>query len=320
MLNTSPAEDQQLQQCPSQEPLMSASPVTKRKRATRAKFAKVRTGCVTCKKRHVKCDETKPACKNCIKWAGYCGGYEAIHSHSKSTKTDSSMRKPLIALPSPALDITSSPEELDIAPHDYSWQFQSSGSLSPPASVDSQSSPYTYPGYAPRAVASHSATTPSCTVFDDLFWESTLPQLAQDSAAIRYATLAAHTLIYAKSHDLASLGKVTGRDYYGEALICYGLALSETRKATSQQTDLREAVVCCMFFVIFETFNSDSEAAQAHLKSGQRLLSELGAEDFHLHLRSALQYLAQQACEHDFDGFNGFAGEGRSRVLDSLVF
>ncbi|QPG94684.1 hypothetical protein C2857_006720 [Epichloe festucae Fl1] len=294
---------------------MSASPVTKRKRATRAKFAKVRTG-----KRHVKCDETKPACKNCIKWAGYCGGYEAIHSHSKSTKTDSSMRKPLIALPSPALDITSSPEELDIAPHDYSWQFQSSGSLSPPASVDSQSSPYTYPGYAPRAVASHSATTPSCTVFDDLFWESTLPQLAQDSAAIRYATLAAHTLIYAKSHDLASLGKVTGRDYYGEALICYGLALSETRKATSQQTDLREAVVCCMFFVIFETFNSDSEAAQAHLKSGQRLLSELGAEDFHLHLRSALQYLAQQACEHDFDGFNGFAGEGRSRVLDSLVF
>ncbi|KAG5925519.1 hypothetical protein E4U42_004216 [Claviceps africana] len=269
-------------------------------------------------KRHVKCDETKPACKNCIKWAGYCGGYEAIHSHSKSTTNHSSMRKPLIALPSPDLDVTSSPEELDMTTHDYFWQLQSpAASLSPPASIDFQNSPYTYPCYA--ATSYFPATSPA-TAFDDVFWECTLPRLIQDSAAIRYASLAVHTLIYAKSPESASLGKATGHDYYGEALICYGLALSETRKATSQQTDLREAVLSCMFFVIFETLNGDRASAQAHLQSGQRLSSELGADDFGQNLRNVLHYLAQQARECRVDDTNATAGERRCRILESLVF
>ncbi|KAG5930534.1 hypothetical protein E4U53_002217 [Claviceps sorghi] len=319
MHKNSPAEHQKPPQSSSKEPLMSTFPVTKRKRATRAKFAKVRTGCVTCKKRHVKCDETKPACKNCIKWAGFCGGYEAIHSHSKSTTTNSSMRKPLIALPSPEVDATSSPEELDMSTQDYFWQLQSpTASLSPPASIDFQNSPYTYPCYT--ATSSYFPATPPATVFDDIFWECTLPRLMQDSAAIRYANLAVHTLIYAKSPESASLGKATGHDYYGEALICYGLALSETRKATSQQTDLREAVISCMFFVIFETLNGDRASAQAHLQSGQRLSSELGADDFGQNLRNILHYLAQQAREYHFDDTNASAGERRRRILESLVF
>ncbi|KAG6004041.1 hypothetical protein E4U21_001437 [Claviceps maximensis] len=317
MHKNSPAEHQQLSQSSSKEPLMSTFPVTKRKRATRAKFAKVRTGCVTCKKRHVKCDETKPACKNCIKWAGYCSGYEAIHSNPKSTTTNSTMRKPLIAL-SPDLDVTSSPEELDITSQDYFWQFHSpTASLSPPASIDFQNSPYTYPSYA---AASYFSATPPATVFDDIFWDCTLPQLIQDSAAIRYANLAVHTLIYAKCPESASLGKATGHDYYGEALICYGLALSETRKATSQKTDILEAVISCMFFVIFETLNGDRASAQAHSQSGQRLSTELGAEDFHQSLRSVLQYLAQQVREFSFDHTDFCAGESRRSILESLVF
>ncbi|KAG6039384.1 hypothetical protein E4U41_002747 [Claviceps citrina] len=212
----------------------------------------------------------------------------------------------------------SSPEELDLASQDYFWQFPSpAGSLSPPASIDSQNSPYTYPSYA---AASYFPATPPARVLDDIFWECTLPQLVQDSAAIRFANLAVHTLIYAKSPDFASLGKATGHDYYNEALICYGLALTETRKATSHQTDLREAVVCCMFFVIFETLNGDRASAQAHLQSGQRLLSELGTDDFHQNLRSVLQYLAQQARECDFNRTSRFVGEGRGGILESLVF
>lgn len=31
-----------------------------------------RTGCTTCKKRHVKCDEHKPACKNCSRLGRTC--------------------------------------------------------------------------------------------------------------------------------------------------------------------------------------------------------------------------------------------------------
>ncbi|PKK48003.1 hypothetical protein CI102_5524 [Trichoderma harzianum] len=39
--------------------------------------AKVRTGCVTCKKRKIKCDETRPACRKCTSTGRVCAGYQA---------------------------------------------------------------------------------------------------------------------------------------------------------------------------------------------------------------------------------------------------
>ncbi|KAJ6021289.1 hypothetical protein N7540_006793 [Penicillium herquei] len=42
---------------------------------TRRSAFKVRTGCITCKKRHIKCDETKPHCNNCLRNRGYCEGF-----------------------------------------------------------------------------------------------------------------------------------------------------------------------------------------------------------------------------------------------------
>ncbi|KAK4222019.1 hypothetical protein QBC38DRAFT_490832 [Podospora fimiseda] len=41
----------------------------------RASTPKVRTGCVTCKNRHVKCDERKPTCFRCEKAGMSCAGY-----------------------------------------------------------------------------------------------------------------------------------------------------------------------------------------------------------------------------------------------------
>ena len=37
--------------------------------------SKVRTGCITCKTRRVKCDEAKPICARCTKAGRSCGGY-----------------------------------------------------------------------------------------------------------------------------------------------------------------------------------------------------------------------------------------------------
>ncbi|KFA56614.1 hypothetical protein S40293_01083 [Stachybotrys chartarum IBT 40293] len=43
---------------------------------------KVRTGCITCKIRKVKCDETKPACVRCVKTGRKCDGYLPWSSRS----------------------------------------------------------------------------------------------------------------------------------------------------------------------------------------------------------------------------------------------
>lgn len=273
------------------------------------------------RRRHVKCDETKPACKNCIKWAGFCGGYEPIHT----TQSKTSVKKTIITPPSPELDSTSSPEELELPLYDYGWQFQPPENLSPPESIDSQISPYgCVPCSGQQPSGPYFSLPGPSAAFDDTFWTFALPQLVQDNTAIRYANMAVHALMFAKGPTPAQGGRIDGRDHYGEALICYGLALQEARRATMRQTDLREAVVCCMFFVIFETINGDREAAQAHLMSGQKILDELGhgcngAEGFRKELRHVLQYLAQQARDFGVDGPNQYGGEEGGGILDKLM-
>ncbi|KAI0108579.1 hypothetical protein GGR51DRAFT_558890 [Nemania sp. FL0031] len=43
----------------------------------RATHAKARTGCLTCKKRRVKCDEARPTCARCVKAGHRCAGYQS---------------------------------------------------------------------------------------------------------------------------------------------------------------------------------------------------------------------------------------------------
>ncbi|TID19164.1 hypothetical protein CANINC_003734 [Pichia inconspicua] len=49
--------------------------VSKKLANGKVKNTKSRNGCVTCKKRRLKCDETKPLCQNCTKRGIVCGGY-----------------------------------------------------------------------------------------------------------------------------------------------------------------------------------------------------------------------------------------------------
>ncbi|KAF7626752.1 hypothetical protein AFLA_014138 [Aspergillus flavus NRRL3357] len=58
----------------------------KRKRASKPK---VRTGCITCKIRKVKCDEGKPACARCVSTGRKCDGYA-------SQTTSSNISQPLL--------------------------------------------------------------------------------------------------------------------------------------------------------------------------------------------------------------------------------
>ncbi|KAI1169026.1 hypothetical protein F5B18DRAFT_5880 [Nemania serpens] len=58
----------------------------------RATHAKARTGCLTCKKRRVKCDEARPHCARCIKSGHKCTGYQdrADLQPQQSRRADSS--------------------------------------------------------------------------------------------------------------------------------------------------------------------------------------------------------------------------------------
>ncbi|CAG9955358.1 unnamed protein product [Clonostachys rosea f. rosea IK726] len=59
---------------------------------------KVRTGCITCKTRHVKCDERKPTCQRCTTAEITCQGYSDMISHPKPKFTTARISTTLVPL------------------------------------------------------------------------------------------------------------------------------------------------------------------------------------------------------------------------------
>ncbi|KAK1138413.1 hypothetical protein N8T08_002630 [Aspergillus melleus] len=82
---------------------------------------KSRNGCIECKRRHVKCDEKRPACSNCITSERHCeyAGLEIISSRlraSRSRSRASASASPLTVESAPALPETSNKTSLDNSP------------------------------------------------------------------------------------------------------------------------------------------------------------------------------------------------------------
>ncbi|EEB05902.2 transcription factor [Schizosaccharomyces japonicus yFS275] len=72
-------------------PVMTAPPQPKRQARKRTK-----TGCLTCRKRRIKCDEKKPVCYNCIKSKRQCEGY--THVLRSSGVVDATRKIPISSL------------------------------------------------------------------------------------------------------------------------------------------------------------------------------------------------------------------------------
>lgn len=86
------------------------------------KKRRVRTGCLTCRQRRVKCDERKPTCERCQVANVYCEGYDSqrrLESKTRSSTVDSSpsqvstsssnSRHPLISYRADGLPIVGCP-------------------------------------------------------------------------------------------------------------------------------------------------------------------------------------------------------------------
>ncbi|KAL6886379.1 hypothetical protein HDV57DRAFT_526272 [Trichoderma longibrachiatum] len=110
---------------------------------------------------------------------------------------------------------------------------------------------------------------PQSTIFTPKFWQDTAPLLIQNNVAVQSANVAVLILIFAQS------AAGMGTNHYGKALWHYGRALQLVRQSNGSRESLRPAILCCMFFVIFEIMNGDTRSAESHLWTGENMLSEL---------------------------------------------
>ncbi|KAK0726327.1 hypothetical protein B0T21DRAFT_32807 [Apiosordaria backusii] len=242
-----------------------------RPRATRASVPKVRSGCVTCKRRHVKCDEAKPACQRCLKWQGFCDGYKA--TELAPPKDDKRRRR---SSPSARSDRSDLGLPANFESLQLSEQFGVGESSSQESSQNSEFDEQWETFYCD----SWSSLTNNLGGgwFPSRLFTQTIPQISQDEPAIRYAVMAIGALACSLSPNIVPAGPsvVDANDYhYNSALTHYGQAIRLIRlqQEPNSASTLRVAVVACILFACFEILHGSHEAAVNHINFGSLMLS-----------------------------------------------
>ncbi|KAF6824442.1 hypothetical protein CPLU01_10873 [Colletotrichum plurivorum] len=243
---------------PGMSPQMATFALQQRPRTKRACATKVKTGCITCKRRHIKCDETRPFCLKCTKsprGPGVCEGYgptartKSGHGGNNAAPrriiAKGTWRKPqdsLHALLEPGYESVFFKDPEERGYFDF-WRVLV-GNI------------YLFPSDSMARV---------------------LPQLARREPAIKHAALAmaamARSLVPTlKQRSRRELYRGAGGPHYEFALKHYGRAIRLVRSQEPSSENMLWAIICSVLFVTFECLHGDRNAALSHVNHAYRMM------------------------------------------------
>ncbi|RAL11794.1 Zn(II)2Cys6 transcription factor domain-containing protein [Aspergillus homomorphus CBS 101889] len=216
------------------------SPSTRR---TRTSKPKSRKGCITCKIRHVKCDEAKPECDQCTRTGRKCDGYtNASQMQLRQAIIQSPPRRPNGHLGADRRIV-----------------------LVPGTREERQYVQF----FCVRTTRALSGFFPSG------FWARDLPQLSYRNAAVRHAVAAVGALHLRQLQGrLGSQGGGLGGDdaftlqQYNKSIQTF---LQQMGSGNEMEADLM--LIQCLLFVCLEMLQGNSKQAMNHVEGGLRILS-----------------------------------------------
>ncbi|KAH9212784.1 hypothetical protein DL95DRAFT_339944 [Leptodontidium sp. 2 PMI_412] len=220
---------------------------------TRKSKPKVRTGCLTCKVRRVKCDEAKPHCNRCIKAGMTCDGYK------QPTKPAARTRHGQIILPK---KVAISRASNAVAPL---RRIYSGVGFDDPLD-----------GQCFRVFLEETAREVSGT-FPSTLWGRLIPQISEVEPFVRHAVIAIGALGKESrySRQTKNIGALTKGSDYQFALQQYDKSLRGMREAIAAgQHDLRKALIACLLVFCFEGMVGNQAAAAIHAQRGLMLLHQ----------------------------------------------
>ncbi|EHK22824.1 uncharacterized protein TRIVIDRAFT_29249 [Trichoderma virens Gv29-8] len=232
-----------------------------RARHTRRSSTRARTGCNTCKKRHVKCDETRPACLNCMKWRGYCDSYADSTTTSSSSasssapslqiqsRAQSSKGKLIHTKKAPLLIIEPSVNTIRFANSDQHDYFVEWSNLS--------------------------VTFLGGFLDQTRLWTATMPQVTLEENTLRHGAMAVGALRKAYQVQGSELGLDNNNRHYLNAIVYYCEALRMQSEMKPTREGLRTALLSSLLFICFETQRGNLPAALKHITHGFTMLNEL---------------------------------------------
>ncbi|KFY00843.1 hypothetical protein O988_03082 [Pseudogymnoascus sp. VKM F-3808] len=225
------------------------APSTTHKRS-RASKPKVTTGCLTCKVRRIKCDESKPHCNRCLRTGRTCDGYSSpLPRPTAITSCPTSTIAHLPSLSAVLISLPGTPSER------LSFHF----------------------------FLSH--TAPQLRgLFESPFWSQHVLQACLREEAIWHAAVAlgaAHGRLYAEKSRGGE-----GQRWEGEgfAIKQYVKAISCLTRRGSGERRIDVALMACVLFTCFESLRGHHAPALVHLDNGVNLLLELQSHEKQGHL------------------------------------
>ncbi|KAJ0414586.1 hypothetical protein BJY00DRAFT_318670 [Aspergillus carlsbadensis] len=197
---------------------------------------KSRAGCLTCKKRRVKCDETHPTCRHCVRTGWTCSWPDA------EPQTGSQSR-PLSPKPSSPI---ASPLSIP--------------STIPSRIFQTQRETHFFDFFRLHTVTDLSGWSPSS------FWQRLVLQMVHSEPAARRAAIALGALHVEGSSSTQALQS------YGEALATLRSALLEPDSGLGSVSNVDVCLTTCLLLSCFEIARKDYTAAQLHYARGLEIL------------------------------------------------
>lgn len=219
--------------------------------------SKSRSGCKTCKQKHVKCDERQPICSRCQKANRPC-----IYDRTQSQTPQR----------------TSSPNQMIEAPTSLALRHHSNPESPNPDIVINPYGPYEV---AEVGAVKHFAAqlgNELAGYFSDDVWCHIIPLVSQHEPAIWHAVVAVSLLDSSlridHSQEDGSLKRKQAITHYGKAIQDLNTRINSGERAFCKDVIL----LSCLLFAIFESLQNHIPSALRHISGGLKLLVEWGRE------------------------------------------
>ncbi|RDW57636.1 hypothetical protein BP6252_13718 [Coleophoma cylindrospora] len=237
---------------------------------------KVKTGCVTCKVRRVKCDEEVPSCLRCTKTGRQCGGYVAVVARRAATKkgvgTKQGARSNGAVMINPITPIHGVATVQEVRALEYFIR------KTAPALGD---------------------------FFDVYFWTVQVPQLSQNDPALRSALIAVAS-VHEQMETIGNIliGRTRADKDAVEAKRLFGFnqynsAVGRIAAQICSGTRPVEATLaCCILFICFDFLRGNFSTALLHLRSSLQIAKALQEDSSTTSMRSVFKENIFRTFEH----------------------
>jgi hypothetical protein len=243
------------------KPEKGAPPARKKRYAP-----KVRTGCITCRKRRVKCDENKPACWKCTNLGYHCDGYEPLKTWlfepvgAKDTKRSRSQD------PTRAIEECSKLEtenaaalvpapEMALAPPPFPFTHEEARSMD------------FYLARSGKMVAQYNHETGGS------FWTETLPQAAHHFDSTKHILIALAMQDELMTAPTTPPGLENRATYHYQQSLQKLLAKMDTAEARADPP-LLNVLLNCMVMFYLESIMGSVAGLLKHLDAARKIIDE----------------------------------------------